>query len=728
MPDSAYWDDLQQHATYIAEDMVSMISLSNGVDAAYLASQTVEITPQSQYDGPDLLTVTYNDPDWVIQTSGLCEQDAEGLFPIVDINFPRGTDVWWRLAEVENEGSDLDTASLQITFYHRMVCYLQEDFGPLKVAPGTKTQAEFFKQLVDRIPTALRGKTSEYGTPVLGPGSERSQQIQFVCPEIKIVQPVEVSSTPSENRNTTAKVLGSGGIAYGNSLKIDGQTLTNAQTDVCNQALDIAAQYNAPQIVAIAMIYGAMGESALGADSSDIWQNSTGDDLKTEATAWLNGGDGFGIGGLAQAKQNPNYAAWQIANATEANAVWDGPPYSNNIPHTVDSYGPHLGGTAQGIADATAIVTAYGGGDSLNTGGSKSSATVSNVGQLTRGTSDNPDEDSWTCMQRLANTVNWELYTTCHAANGNWGNYLYYRTGPNNDKKMPSATIVRSDSNHGTWDLKSAVKSERMVITNALPVQPQYTVDNTAFSYKTTKKRRGKVQQKVRVAKPQTPTQIMVNVTVAYPLTYMAGNVVVFENSGPINGRWILQDNTRNILADDFDQWTLGPPTAPSKQPAAETSSKSSGAITASNGTLAKVAQIAEAAATLEGQRHCYTYTQGPGRTNEGNSPTSAPYTFDCSGFCESCYKAAGLDDPAGNTDYAGNSDEIAASSSVTKISAAQAVPGDLVVFPDHVVIYIGNGNCVSMGDQGEPKIESVATEAAYNNRGIIGYYHLKGA
>jgi hypothetical protein len=51
-------------------------------------------------------------------------------------------------------------------------------------------------------------------------------------------------------------------------------------------------------------------------------------------------------------------------------------------------------------------------------------------------------------------------------------------------------------------------------------------------------------------------------------------------------------------------------------------------------------------------------------------------------------------------------------------------------VFPEpngHVVIYTGQGNCISMGGDSGPQVATVAAEAAYANRGIEGYYRIPG-
>lgn len=151
------------------------------------------------------------------------------------------------------------------------------------------------------------------------------------------------------------------------------------------------------------------------------------------------------------------------------------------------------------------------------------------------------------------------------------------------------------------------------------------------------------------------------------------------------------------------------------------------GGTVAGSGAVSGVAQIAQQAAELQSQKQVYTYTPGSGRTNDGHPVLSPPYTFDCSGFCEGCYRDAKLPDPVAGSGFTANSFAIAASGRMQKVSASQAVPGDLVVFPNHVVVYTGNGNCVSMGAQGEPKVMTVAAEASFDGRGITGYYHMKG-
>lgn len=146
---------------------------------------------------------------------------------------------------------------------------------------------------------------------------------------------------------------------------------------------------------------------------------------------------------------------------------------------------------------------------------------------------------------------------------------------------------------------------------------------------------------------------------------------------------------------------------------------------------LAKAVTIAREAVNLERSEGCYDYSENYGeRTNYGAGPLTKQgdgrITFDCSGFVGAVYRDAGLPPPY-TVGYAGTSYDVAGNPRMQQVSESQAKPGDVVVFPDHIALYIGGGECISMGQEGDPAIVSVAAEAAYNNRGIQGFYHLKG-
>lgn len=151
---------------------------------------------------------------------------------------------------------------------------------------------------------------------------------------------------------------------------------------------------------------------------------------------------------------------------------------------------------------------------------------------------------------------------------------------------------------------------------------------------------------------------------------------------------------------------------------------------------LAAAVSLAQRAAALEKSQAVYTYTQvNPARTNDGNGVLSHPYSFDCSGFCGAVYKYSGLPDPYGHTGYAGTSWEVSTGGTMKEVSAAQAVPGDLVVWSGgdgHVALYIGGGRVISMGNPAtrpgvalDPSNQSVSAFTA--PLVLQGYYHPTG-
>lgn len=627
----------------LAQDIVASSTVFSKSDTGTIAGAISEVTYESQIAGPDLLTLTISDPAWEIQRSGLLDM-VNGDVPLIDINFPRNSDVWFRLNMPEGLGGDLTSQNLQLTFQHRLVSYLQWDWGTLTAAPGTTKYTQFAKQLCDRIPNAL----NKFNPSVLGPGTAASQTITLICPDQNAVATPKTTPSPKTAAdNTGAKLNKTGGIPYGTNLTLDGTKLNNKQVDVANTALRAAQTAGSNTVATTAMIYAAMGENQFGyyqypANYYNVWAaNNPGEygpdpNWAAMATAFLEGTNDFQSNGGALALSKRSSDPVAIANAVENNAVYESSGGNSDtfVPGTADSYGPRLGGTAQLLAEAKAIVTAFGGGSASTAGGSSTS-----TGQIERGGQGNSDQDSWSCLQSLASTINYLCFSSIGIP-GQWGNYLYFIPGPTLDAAMPSGSLVFSPDNPGTWDLKAATKKATLITRNALQQQPSYTIDNSAFLYKTTRTRRGRVQRAITSnVKPQSPTQIQVQL-ICDPLEYNAGEVMQIQDSGPINGNWIVEDNTRNMIGDVYSTLTLQPPTAPTPQPAASSSSPNASTTPAASGTVGKVIQMAKFLSSKQ-----LTYNQG---NVVQKYPAFESGGYDCAGGVAYILYNGGIPLPAG--------------------------------------------------------------------------------
>lgn len=769
-------------APLLADNIITTVPTIVTVNQADIAQAISEITVETQTLGVPLLQLELIDPAWKIQRSGLCDQDTNGLVARADVNYPPGTNVWWRLAMVDGT-NDLTQTNLTLTFQLRIVSYLQACFGAFTAPPGTTTRAQFIKSLVDRMP-------KEIDQSILGPGP---QDIQFVCPQLNQLQPIAGSTaqqqvivgpnsvgTSSDAVQASAKAainkakrIGAGAVA---ALTVGGQKMSHTQRQVANILLAECEKNNAPAVCWEAILYAGMGESTLGTfpgtySGGGVLQGTSfpnPHDTAGEADAFLLGGQGFGNNGggaIALANQGISDPVF-IANSVEDNAVFMA--YLKAGKHgNFDSYAHVWGGDSKkGIAEADAIINAYG-GPALSPGATGLATTnpVSDVSQLARGTTDNPYEDSWTCMQRLASEVNWDLFGSPQPHPGQWGNFLYYISGTDLVSQKPSLYLRLSDD--GTqWTATTDGKNGNTPVLNTGGVTSlNYSVDNTAFLYFQSKDTaasikahgsgKGRTTKKTRIRTPQTPTQVRFDLITA-PLEFNAGDVFVFQNTHAIDGRWIVEDVTHNTLQDLFAQFTLGPPTFPYPEPQAnavttlagtqvnlaalKTSADSSG-LSSTGTTASMITSPGLAAGAAQAAQLCLAKQKASGgfhypiNDSIGARPINynifGPYPVieDCSGFCIACYKAAQLPDPSGNN-YNGNGFTGDMITNCTKVSQGDAQPGDFCFFGPstsatvHVNMYVGNGQSISMGREGDP---SIGPAAQMGPAGFLGFFRSNG-
>lgn len=329
-----------------------------------LASAVAEVTVESQTLGASLLQVTMNDPNWAILRSGFLNVTADGLLDAIDVNFPQGSDLWWRLAMIDFT-NDLSGPNLTLTFQDRIISYLQGKWGGMAVAPGTTTRAQFIKQLVDQV-----GK------------GDGLMPIQFVCKSINalIVSgqiDVQVATMPAQAAIAAAKGNKTGAIGIGSNLTVKGQAINKVQAEQANILLGVATQLQAGPIAAWALICAAIGESTLtnlsqdnGAGYWGVLQGGDGqhgstanfpppngwNDSAGMATAFLMGGKGFG-NAFTGALQGKGVIQAVQAGITDPGTLATSAEDSGEAPNF---YG-------QWLPEAKAIVNAYG-ANQLGTG------------------------------------------------------------------------------------------------------------------------------------------------------------------------------------------------------------------------------------------------------------------------------------------------------------------------------------------------------------------------
>jgi len=653
-----------------------------------LAQAITEVELETQIEGASYIKVYVVDPYWVLTLSGFVDTNEEGILDPIEVEFPEKSGWLWTFCAVEVK-TNFSEPTLILTFEDKIIAELREQPGPLSVAPGTTTRAQFIKQMVDQV--GIDGKVP---------------RITFICPALNVIQETATATEGELTDEAQAQVLQkenkSRGVGAGAQITIKGQKPTAQQRALINEAMGTANSKQSPVLATEALIAACITENDFSTSGAGLLQfeESTASslgikkgDVESEVDAFLSksyskGTLEVGTGGAIEyAQKHPSAPAYEVAQATQGSGAGEPSKGAAN-------YGPN-------VKEAQAIVAAYGG---VTLG--KKSTGESDVSQLKRGSTENPDEDSWEAITRLAQQVTWFAFTN--------GNNLYYMDGPDLRAQKPSL-YVEVPANKVIHDDAQGHKVEETGVIN-IPFTGNF--DNTAFEYRQAHKVKGRVQRKSRISKPSTPSEIKLELTCP-PYAYRAGEVFFFQNSGPFDGPWIVTDATRNILKDTFTTFTLEPPVAPLPEPQASSTGASTEAAT-NSGSSSSVAEAAKKALAEKGK---YVYSEASNRENGGTLFGPSPRTMDCSAFATLCYKAAGKPDPSG-LGYKPIGDTGTMIAKCKKVGIPE--PGDLCFFGEsesattHVTVYVGNGNAISMGKQGDPEEGPAPTTGP---SGFLGYY-----
>jgi cell wall-associated NlpC family hydrolase len=581
---------------FVAKQIVTGAS-SGAPKEEDLAERISEIELKTQILGASYIVVKVIDPGWKLATSGWLDVEG-GLLQQIEVEFPEGSGWFWRLCAAEGS-TELTQPNLNLTFEDRIVAYLRDYWGPKTVPPGTKTRAEFVRDLVAEV------------------GKHGESKIDFRGSHVTTVQPIETDTeektekleTAADKADATAKANKSSGLTAGSTATVKGQAITASQVAEANTLLGVAHEVDAPGVAVEAAIFAAIAESGLSAsaDNGTYWGVLSANhaaipqaDTKQMAEAFFKGGKGF-VSALTLAKSSSNPV--EIAEKAE------GVPGSQYESET---------GYSDFLNEAKAIIAAGGGVSSTSTAES-----VSDVGQLTRGTTDNPDEDSWEAIARLAGQVTWYAFTN--------GNSLFYIDGPDMAKQRP-ALHVEVPPNKVT---RANGKAEENVIQTPLT----FNFDNTTFEFRKSHKVKGKVQRKSKTSKPSTPAEIRMNL-VCDVEDFRAGDCFEYRKSGPCNGRWIVASAIRNCLKDIFTQFVLQPPIEPLPEPQATEKGEETAA--AASGVSGSAAAAFNASDTLSQMGLPYLWGGGHGAKGLEGVKAGGP-GLDCSGSTCWVLKQAGM-------------------------------------------------------------------------------------
>lgn len=122
-----------------------------------LSSRIAGVQIETSAQGASLVVISLIDPAWVIPMSGFIQVDDGGyLWPPIDINFPRGSDCFWRLCQYQavwDAEMDASQGNVTLTFEDRIVSQLREMSpaypGGISQGQPNQTLGGFIKQLVD---------------------------------------------------------------------------------------------------------------------------------------------------------------------------------------------------------------------------------------------------------------------------------------------------------------------------------------------------------------------------------------------------------------------------------------------------------------------------------------------------------------------------------------------------------------------------------------------------
>jgi hypothetical protein len=491
----------------------------------------------------------------------------------------------------------------------------------------------------------------------------KAQDINFVSPELDIKQPIDSKSLkrPTDDVKKKRRKNRAPGLLSTVGLNVKGAHATRTQLENAEYALETASALGANRKVMVAEIMTTIQESGLSNAATNGSHVGMYQQDSTPGSSWR------AAGGASRDPVKDSQAFVKAAMAADkANP-------GLSLPALCEAVQRSGQGSLYGkwTKEAKKFVDAYLGGSG---GGSVGQRYYYKSYQYHRGRPDGPrGENTWDCSKRLADEVGWRRFVV--------GNSFFYVKDDDLIRAKPVDSISEDDDGVDAidWDIDSDK-----------PVS-EATVECKAdrwFAHQ--------------------------------------GEVILLEDQGPATGRWLVWTIHRDLFSTDCTI-TLRVPEAVKPEPAPELATVSTGADASgivTGGTIGgkgareRIVKAAELAASYNKSKYIYLEVRPIPKSLFGKGMIRT----DCSGFVTLCYKAAGLQDPNGNN-YNGSGNTGTLASHGRKIHAGQLKPGDLVFYgggwsyPGHVAIYADNGQVISFGSPGGPRILPI------NYRGdLLGY------
>lgn len=499
----------------------------NGVALLAMIEQAVTAcTIERTIEGASTLSIEVYDPQRTLLNAGLL--DARSVAVIGDLRFS--------FVQFSGGGNE----SLTLTFEDEQINKLRRYNKPLKATRGQVTRAQFLQRLA------------------------KEASVSLFAPEAFRVQPVG-SSQPASAKGA--------GFSDAEKFKVRGKIATKDQRKIVSTVLALGNQRKLPRAVMIAAVAAMIKDTSVKNKASGtllgvfaqrkaLGSATLRRDVKHAAGVFYDAA-------LPVYRANPGQSIGALANAGQRNAG--------------DSSAK---GYAKYAAEAKAAVKMYFGGDGPGKPG-KRSKTIAKPYSFTRGQPGGEvGEDSWACMQRLADEVGWRVFAQLDR--------VWFASEPYLFEAKPVASIDPND--------------DSFIAFNDYDFDAGKKVAEASFD-------------------------IFVGRWSLSP-----GSTIVLTDSGPLNGRWLVTQTSRDLFSPYASVTVKRPrPTLPEPPPETETITVTKSG-SKPDGLDARIDKAYKKAQQIHAKKYPYVWGGGHGKSF---APTGGGY--DCSGSVSAVLGAAGL-------------------------------------------------------------------------------------